>query len=307
MRSVFYRIKQRKRDKRERESEKTTAAGRAGKKKILCYGVGAVVLIIGLLAAVGKIGGSGRPIALDEEETQSAAVAAAADGNWGLSFQQEGEPPVANATSEYLDQFHAYYIDDSKAAREEKYIYLTFDAGYENGYTEKILDVLQEEEVPAAFFLVGNYIEENPELVKRMEEEGHVVGNHTMHHPNMADISEKEEFQKELEELEAAYQEVTGKEMKKYYRPPQGKYSEKNLMQADALGYKTIFWSLAYVDWYEDKQPTREEALNLLNKRIHLGAIVLLHSTSKTNCEIMKELIQGWKEQGYTFRTIEEL
>ena len=135
----------------------------------MCYGVGAVVLIIGLLAAVGKIGGSGRPIALDEEETQSAAVAAAADGNWGLSFQQEGEPPVANATSEYLDQFHTYYIDDSKAAREEKYIYLTFDAGYENGYTEKILDVLQEEEVPAAFFLVGNYIEENPELVKRME------------------------------------------------------------------------------------------------------------------------------------------
>ena len=169
------------------------------------------------------------------------------------------------------------------------------------------MDALKEEEVPAAFFLVGNYITENPELVKRMEAEGHTVGNHTMHHPDMSDISEKEAFQKELSELENAYKQVTGKEMKKYYRPPQGKYSENNLMQADELGYKTIFWSLAYVDWYDDKQPTREEALNLLNKRIHPGAVVLLHSTSKTNCQIMQELIQNWKQQGYTFRSITDL
>ena len=140
-----------------------------------------------------------------------------------------------------------------------------------------------------------------------MEAEGHTVGNHTMHHPDMASIEEKESFRKELEDLEAAYKQVTGKDMKKIYRPPQGKYSENNLKQASEMGYTTVFWSLAYVDWYENDQPTREEALNVLNKRIHPGAIVLLHSTSKTNSEILEELIEGWKEQGYNFCSIEEL
>jgi len=238
--------------------------------------------------------------------TQSEAVAAAADGNWGLSFQTEGQAPIANAAAEYLKQFDGWYIGPEDAQK-EKAIYLTFDAGYENGCTEEILDVLKEENVPAAFFLVGNYIEENPELVKRMAAEGHTVGNHTMHHPDMSAIAGKEDFEKELEGLEAVYKEVTGEEMKKFYRPPQGKYSEENLMQAKELGYTTVFWSLAYVDWYEDDQPSREEALNLLNRRIHPGAIVLLHSTSRTNREILRELIQGWKKGGYSFRSITEL
>ena len=272
--------------------------------KTAIYVAGILLLAMGLFAAIEKMGDTN---GTENLQTETEAVAAAADGNWGLSFQNEGEAPVGNATSEYLKQFHSYYVDDRKEAQKEKYIYLTFDAGYENGYTGKILDVLKKEEVPAAFFLVGNYISENPDLVKRMEAEGHIVGNHTMHHPDMSDIREKEAFQKELEDLEEAYRKVTGKEMKKYYRPPQGKYSENNLMQANELGYRTIFWSLAYVDWYEDKQPTREEALNLLNKRIHPGAIVLLHATSKTNCEIMEELIQGWKDQGYQFRSITDL
>ena len=207
-----------------------------------------------------------------------------------------------NATAEYLKQFHAWYVGP-----EEKSIWLTFDAGYENGYTEEILNVLKEEKVPAAFFLVGNYITENPDLVNRMVKEGHIVGNHTMHHPDMSEISEKEAFQKELADLETAFQQVTGAKMKKYYRPPQGKYSEANLKMADELGYTTIFWSLAYVDWLQDSQPTREEALNVLNRRIHPGAIVLLHSTSKTNSQILQELIQGWKKEGYVFRSLEEL
>ena len=239
-------------------------------------------------------------------QTLSQAVNAAARGNWGLSFQKDGETPIGNATAEYLQQYNAWFTGTEENIA-EKCIYLTFDAGYENGYTENILDVLKEEKVPAAFFLVGNYIEENPQLVKRMEAEGHTVGNHTMHHPDMSEISEKENFVRELEELESVYRQTTGKEMLKFYRPPQGKYSTANLKQAAELGYTTLFWSLAYVDWLETEQPSREDALNLLNRRIHPGAIVLLHSTSATNREILQELIQGWKSMGYVFRSITEL
>ena len=237
------------------------------------------------------------------------AVAAAADGNWGLSFQQEGKSPIGNATREYLKKYNAYYIGDERSGAQgsEKAIYLTFDAGYENGYTATLLDILKEEKVPAAFFVVGNFIEENPELVKRMTDEGHIVGNHTMHHPDMSAIADEAGFRKEMSELEAAYKEAVGRDMLKFYRPPQGKYSERNLEMANRMGYTTVFWSLAYVDWLQDSQPGREEALNILNKRIHPGAIVLLHSTSKTNAEILQELLQGWKAQGYTFRSISEL
>ena len=237
------------------------------------------------------------------------AVAAAADGNWGLSFQQEGKSPIGNATREYLKKYNAYYIGDERSGAQgsEKAIYLTFDAGYENGYTATLLDILKEEKVPAAFFVVGNFVEENPELVKRMTDEGHIVGNHTMHHPDMSAISDEAGFRKEMSELEAAYKEAVGRDMLKFYRPPQGKYSERNLEMANRMGYTTVFWSLAYVDWLQDSQPSREEALNILNKRIHPGAIVLLHSTSKTNAEILQELLQGWKAQGYVFKSISEL
>lgn len=224
-------------------------------------------------------------------------------GAWGLSFQQENTAPIGPASVEELSRFNAAYLGNTQ----EKVIYLTFDAGYENGYTPGILDVLKDEKVPAAFFLVGNYMEENPDLVKRMEAEGHLVGNHTMHHPDMSAIASKEDFKKELEQLESVYQTVTGSEMGRFYRPPQGKYSEANLKMASEMGYTTVFWSLAYVDWYENQQPSREEALNLLNRRIHPGAIVLLHSTSATNGEILQELIRGWKDQGYVFRSITEL
>lgn len=285
------------------------------KGKLLLCGTLIFALCAGMftVSLAGPHGGAGQ--GTTDGETESQAVAAAADGNWGLSFQTPGAPPVGNATSEYLKQFNAWYIDSGKEAtgdaktkdKGQKTVYLTFDAGYENGYTAKILDVLKKEKVPAAFFLVGNYIQENQELVKRMEADGHIVGNHTMHHPDMSAIAEKADFERELQELEAVYQEVTGKTMQKFYRPPQGKYSETNLMQAHELGYTTVFWSLAYVDWYENQQPSREEALNKLNERIHPGAVVLLHSTSKTNSEILAELIQNWKAQGYTFKSLQAL
>ena len=234
---------------------------------------------------------------------QIVPVSAGNEGNWGLSFQQEGKPPVANASADYLKQFHAYYA----AQTAEKVLYLTFDAGYENGNTPVILDALKKHQAPAAFFLVGNYLETSPDLVKRMVEEGHTVGNHTYHHPDMSQIADLDSFRKELTAVEEKYKEITREEMKKYYRPPQGKFSESNLEQARTLGYQTIFWSLAYVDWYTDKQPSPQEAYDKLLPRIHPGAIVLLHSTSQTNADILDELLTKWEDMGYTFGTLDEL
>ena len=155
--------------------------------------------------------------------------------------------------------------------------------------------------------MVGNYLETSPDLVKRMISEGHIVANHTYHHPDMSKIASKEDFQKELTSLEEKFQEITGQAMPKYYRPPQGKYSVENLQMAKDLGYHTFFWSLAYVDWYQDRQPSKEEAFKKLLGRIHPGAIVLLHSTSSTNAAILDELLTNWEEMGYTFRAIDAL
>ena len=231
------------------------------------------------------------------------ASSALTTGSWGLSFRQEGAPPIGNAGKDQLRQYQAAYIGDTN----EKVLYLTFDAGYENGCTAKILDTLKEKQVPAAFFLVGNYIRQSPDLVRRMVAEGHTVGNHTMHHYDMSRLSDKAAFSKELTDLEALYKETVGQELPKYYRPPQGIYSEENLKMAQELGYKTLFWSLAYVDWNNDAQPTREAAFAKLLPRTHNGAVVLLHSTSKTNAEILGELIDKWKEAGYRFGTLDEL
>lgn len=234
---------------------------------------------------------------------KEAVVDTAADGNWGLSFQTEGQPPIGNASQEELSKMNCYYIGDTS----KKVIYLTFDAGYENGHTEKILDVLKKHKVSATFFLVGNYIETSPEIVKRMVKEGHTVGNHTFTHPDMSSISDEKSFKEELTKLENLYKETTGKEMLKIYRPPQGKYSEENLKMAQSMGYTTVFWSLAYVDWYENDQPTSDEAFEKLIPRIHNGAIVLLHSTSQTNCDILDELLTKWEEAGYSFDSISNL
>lgn len=231
------------------------------------------------------------------------SVETAADGNWGLSFPEEGQPPTANASMAELEKFDTYYAQDTS----EKRIYLTFDCGYENGNTPAILDALKKHKAPGTFFAVGNFVSDNPELIKRMAEEGHVVGNHTFSHPDMSKISTQETFSEELSKVEDLYKEITGTEMTKYYRPPQGKYSEANLQMAKDMGYKTFFWSLAYVDWMQDQQPTREEAFEKLLGRIHPGAIVLLHNTSSTNGQILDELLSKWEEMGYTFHPLEEL
>ena len=224
-------------------------------------------------------------------------------GSWGLSFRQEGAAPLGPASTEKLAQYDAFYLGDPG----EQVIYLTFDAGYENGCTAQILDVLKDHQVSAAFFLVGNYMERNADLVRRMVGEGHIVGNHTMHHYDMSKISDRATFQKELTDLEDLFRETTGKDLPKYYRPPQGIYSEDNLKLAQEMGYKTVFWSLAYVDWNNDAQPTKEEAFSKLLPRVHNGAVVLLHSTSRTNADILDELLTKWEEMGYRFGSLEEL
>ncbi len=252
----------------------------------------------------------GRTLAMAVQGFKTTAAASVEQGlileeteNWGLGFGEEGKTPTGNASAKELREYDAYYVgDDSK-----KILYLTFDCGYENGNTEAILDALKKHNAPATFFVVGHYLESAPDMVKRMVTEGHTVGNHTYHHPDMSKISDKKTFQEEMEKVTALFKEVTGTDMSMYYRPPQGKYSTKNLEMAKELGYSTFFWSLAYVDWNVDQQPSHEEALEKLTKRVHPGAIVLLHNTSKTNGEILDELLTKWEEMGYTFGRLEEL
>ena len=231
----------------------------------------------------------------------SAVYAPAA--SWGLSFPEEGATPIGNATMEELARYNGYYVGDTS----KKVIYLTFDCGYENGNTAAILDALKKHNAPAAFFVVGAMVKSAPDLIRRMVAEGHIVGNHTCNHPDMSAIADPAAFEAELTKLSALYREVTGQDLPMYYRPPQGLYSEENLKQAAALGYKTILWSLAYVDWYNDDQPTDEEAFGKLLPRIHNGAIVLLHQTSSTNARILDQLLTRWEEMGYRFASLEEL
>ena len=223
--------------------------------------------------------------------------------NWGLGFGTEGKPPTGNASAEELKKYNAYFIGDTT----QNTIYLTFDCGYENGNTEPILDALKKHDIKATFFVVGNFLETSPEIVKRMIAEGHTVGNHTYHHLDMSSISSMDAFKKETQDVENLFEQITGTPITKFYRPPQGKYNIENLKMAQELGYHTFFWSLAYVDWYQDKQPTKDEAFGKLLKRIHPGAIVLLHSTSSTNAQILDELLTKWEEMGYTIKPLTEL
>nr|WP_304709975.1 polysaccharide deacetylase family protein [uncultured Acetatifactor sp.] len=247
---------------------------------------------------------------LGREAAQIRAEARQASGrllqeteDWGLGFGSEGEKPTGNATAAELAGYDAYYCGQG----EEKVIYLTFDCGYENGNTEPILDALKKHNAQATFFVVGHFLESAPEIVKRMVADGHTVGNHTYHHPDMSKISDMSAFRKEMDDVASLFKEVTGTELAMYYRPPQGKYSTENLQMAKELGYSTFFWSLAYVDWNQDSQPSHEEAFAKLTSRIHPGAIVLLHSTSRTNGEIMDELLTKWEEMGYIFRPLADL
>lgn len=224
--------------------------------------------------------------------------------NWYFKHVKNGEPPLPPPESaSFISKYNACYLGDTS----KKVLYLTFDEGYENGYTAPILDVLKKHNVKAAFFVVKPYITSNPDLIKRMVDEGHLVCNHSNHHPSMASITDKAKFNKELSDVEDAFYELTGKKMPKYFRPPMGKYSETSLKLTEEYGYKTVFWSFAYADWDTKKQPSLDFAKKRILEKTHNGAIILLHAVSKTNAEILDSLITEWKNQGYELKSLEEL
>lgn len=247
--------------------------------------LGAAAVLVGALLIAGHLG------------------AAVPTGGWGLSFPSEGQAPLGPVSAEKLAGLDAAYLDPDGG----KVLYLTFDAGYENGYTTQILEVLKKQEVPAAFFLVGDYLERNADLVRQMVQDGHIVGNHTKSHPDMSKATSREAFARELQGVEELYTDITGQTLPKFYRPPQGLYSQENLEMAKELGYKTVFWSLAYADWDNNHQPDPEQAVEKLISRTHDGAVILLHATSKTNAQILDRLLTQWKDMGYRFAPLTEL
>ena len=228
--------------------------------------------------------------------------------NWYCKHKTDGTQPSLDYLLSFTEK-SAYFIDRRHANLDDdkKVIYLTFDAGYENGNVERILDVLKEESVPAAFFILENLTVQNPDLVRRMEDEGHLVCNHTAKHKNMTAVTDKDEFAAELSRMAEAYKSCTGQDIAPYYRPPEGAFTELNLKQAADLGYKTIFWSFAYADWDNGSQMSKDAAMNKILSCLHNGEVMLLHPTSKTNADIMKDLITELKSRGFTFGTLDEL
>lgn len=228
--------------------------------------------------------------------------------SWYFKKNNEHKQPTLDANLAFINNYSCYYVDKNHGdACEDKVIYLTFDAGYENGNVERILDILKEKDVKGAFFVLSHLIEANTDLVKRMADEGHMVCNHTMSHKNMASVTDRAVFEQELGGLEQLYAEKVGREMPKYYRPPEGRLTEENLKILEDMGYKTILWSFAYADWDNAKQPAPQQAIEKLINGTHNGEILLLHPTSKTNADILSQLIDVWREMGYRFGTLDEL
>ncbi len=239
----------------------------------------------------------------------NAATSSTAAHNWYVMRTKDHSQPKLETSMSFISEHQGYYVDKkhTDAEVDDKVVYLTFDAGYENGNVERILNTLNEKNATGAFFILENLIVRNPELVLRMRDEGHLICNHTCRHKDMSAVCDFDEFAAELAALEACYTELTGEEMPKYYRPPEGRFSEQNLEFCEQLNYKTIFWSFAYADWDNDKQPSAEDALKIILDNIHNGAVLLLHPTSKTNADILGTLIDTLRADGYRFGTLDEL
>ena len=223
---------------------------------------------------------------------------------WYLKRSKGGTPTFPKEAEE-IKSYGAVFIDESVNESNKK-IYITFDAGYENGNIEKILDTLKEEEVTAAFFLLDNIILKNTDLVIRMAYEGHLICNHTKNHKNLS-FASAADIAKNLKALEMIYAEKTGREMSKFFRFPEGKYSINAIKCVQDLGYTTVFWSFAYDDWDNGRQPNTNKSIKKILDNTHNGAIMLFHPTSSTNAEIFPTLIKEWKEMGYSFGSLDEL
>lgn len=227
--------------------------------------------------------------------------------NWYCIRNKNHKQPVLDYNLSIVEKYDGFGVDKSHGDDcNEKVVYLTFDAGYENGNVEKILDILKSENVTGAFFVLGNLIVRNTDLVKRMFDEGHLVCNHTYSHKSMVNLS-YEDFEKEISKLEATCAQHTGKELSKYYRPPEGKFDESSLSYAKSLGYKTVFWSIAYADWDNNAQMSEIKAKDKIMSNIHNGAIILLHPTSATNVKILRDIIVELKSMGYRFGSLDEI
>ncbi len=218
---------------------------------------------------------------------------------WGLKKNKNAPPDIPSATIELIEKYGGIYKSD-----EEKTLYLTFDEGYENGYTAKILDILKENKVSAAFFVTGPYIEKQRDLVKRMTEEGHIVGNHTVNHPSMPDVPDEKVIE-EVKKLSESYYDLTGKKMK-FFRPPMGEYSERTLKLTKDAGFTNVFWSFAYCDWEVNNQRGTGYAYNQITEGVHDGAILLLHAVSRDNAEILDKVIKDLKAKGYKFKSLQD-
>ena len=220
---------------------------------------------------------------------------------WGIKRADNNmQPDLGKRNKELIEKYNGMAMGNA----ENKYIYVTFDLGYEAGYTESILNTLKENNVSATFFITAHYVNTASDLVQRMINEGHIVGNHTVNHKSMPGLSE-EELKKELMNLHTAIYKKFGYEMK-YMRPPKGEYSEKSLDITTKLGYIPVMWSFAYADWDEAKQPSQQDGINKIIKNVHNGEIMLLHATSKTNTEILDTVIKQIKDMGYEFKSLDE-
>ena len=227
-----------------------------------------------------------------------------AELNWYyVPAKDHAIPEGAKEGAAFLKECNAFYLGDTSS----KVLYLTFDEGYENGNTPAILDTLKELKIPAAFFVVKPYLDSEPDIIKRMVNEGHLVCNHSNHHPSMASITDNEKFKEELISVEEAFKKLTGQNMPKFFRPPMGKYSKASLEKTKALGYKTIFWSFAYRDWLVNDQPDEAFAIEKIKSGVHPGGILLLHAVSNTNTKILKQVLSELQKEGYTFKTLNEL
>ncbi|MBO8157103.1 MAG: delta-lactam-biosynthetic de-N-acetylase [Bacillaceae bacterium] len=221
---------------------------------------------------------------------------------WGYKAKKNNQPPEVGKYGPILEKYDGIYLDPSG----DKVIYLTFDNGYEQGYTGKILDVLKKKKVPATFFVTGHYVKSEPELIKRMAEEGHIIGNHSWSHPDFTKLS-KGKMKQELEKVRKQVSEITGNSYMKYVRPPRGTFSERTLKAAKELGYIHVFWSLAFVDWNTDHQKGWEYAYKSVISQIHPGAVILLHTVSQDNAEALGPLIDELRKRGYKFKSLDDL
>ncbi len=222
--------------------------------------------------------------------------------SWSFVRKKDHYPPgFERAQAVLADKYDAIYLGDTS----KKTIYLTFDEGYENGYTPRILDTLKEKNVKAAFFITMPYLKKEFDLVKRMVDEGHTVGNHTVNHPSMPEVTDNYKLEQEILRLDMMFKEKTGKDMK-YLRPPKGEFSERTLKISKDLGYRNVFWSLAYADWDVNNQKGAQYAYSMVTGNIHNGAVLLIHAVSRDNAEALGSIITDLQAQGYTFGTLDE-